>query len=423
MRNDNRVDLFVVGADFYTGATRNGRLEDGWCDFTTLVEEPVAKGYFGRLLGTTWYLTDQVSTESLRSFEEHKRQSMWLSRQGSGVALIIVDGAKYATRPPGVLSPGVKFRCKREDDVVRVLKQREDLAENAMVISADGEVGSPLLSFLHEKYDPRLVTLVPPGLEIHDKGSVRIARQHLEQARLKHDPQVPWNAYLESKERGKLAGIWYERAQGEFGNLIKGFVQSVPTVEVPSLRQSNVLSDLSLGHRVGERVADILKTWKEDDRRLAHDRDCIDFIGRKLIAHAADAILAEGVQQCPPSTADAEQPEPEGLHCDFQRKYRRLPREVQNKICEMVDTLRLDPHLGWPQVKGLITSRHQIKELRFDAADGVWRVAFAFANGKAILLAADDKSGQSEKKFYARLIEKADRRFETHLASLSGRKH
>jgi hypothetical protein len=192
MRNDKRVDLFVVGTDFYMGATRNGRLEDGWCDFPTLVEEEAkATDYFGWPLGTTWYLTDQVSTESLRAFEEHKRQSMWLSRQGSGVARIIVDGAKYGTRPPGVLSPGHEFRCKREEDAVRVLKQREDLAEDAMVISADSEAGSPLLSFLHEKYDGRLVTLVPPGLEIHDKGSVRIDRQHLVQARLKHEPRIP----------------------------------------------------------------------------------------------------------------------------------------------------------------------------------------------------------------------------------------
>jgi hypothetical protein len=37
-----------------------------------------------------------------------------------------------------------------------------------------------------------------------------------------------------------------------------------------------------------------------------------------------------------------------------------------------------------------------MKELRFDAADGVWRVAFAFdPNRRAILLAAGDKSGGS----------------------------
>jgi hypothetical protein len=38
-----------------------------------------------------------------------------------------------------------------------------------------------------------------------------------------------------------------------------------------------------------------------------------------------------------------------------------------------------------------------MKELRFDGADGVWRVVFAFdPNRKAILLVAGNKSGVSE---------------------------
>jgi hypothetical protein len=60
-----------------------------------------------------------------------------------------------------------------------------------------------------------------------------------------------------------------------------------------------------------------------------------------------------------------------------------------------------------------------MKELRFDAADGVWRVAFAFdPKRKAILLVAGDKSGVSEKKFYKRLIAEAGDRFDAHLARL-----
>ena len=60
-----------------------------------------------------------------------------------------------------------------------------------------------------------------------------------------------------------------------------------------------------------------------------------------------------------------------------------------------------------------------MKELRFAAADGVWRVAFAFdPKRKAILLVAGDKSGISEKRFYRRLIDKADARFDAHLAKI-----
>src|SRR6266496_4127905 len=65
-------------------------------------------------------------------------------------------------------------------------------------------------------------------------------------------------------------------------------------------------------------------------------------------------------------------------------------------------------------------SRHaNMKELRFDAADGVWRVAFAFdPKRKAILLVAGDKSGGSEKRFYRQLIDKADARFDAHLSKI-----
>lgn len=74
------------------------------------------------------------------------------------------------------------------------------------------------------------------------------------------------------------------------------------------------------------------------------------------------------------------------------------------------------PHLGRPRVDTLNDSRHSnMKELRFDAADGVWRVAFAFdPERKAILLIAGEKSGGSKKRFYKELIRKADLRFDAH---------
>ena len=60
-----------------------------------------------------------------------------------------------------------------------------------------------------------------------------------------------------------------------------------------------------------------------------------------------------------------------------------------------------------------------MKELRFDAADRVWRIAFAFdPRRKAILLVAGDKSGSSEKRFYRELISKTDDHYDAHLARL-----
>ncbi len=76
------------------------------------------------------------------------------------------------------------------------------------------------------------------------------------------------------------------------------------------------------------------------------------------------------------------------------------------------------PQLGRPHVDTLAGSEHaNMKELRFDAEDGVWRVAFAFdPKRQAVLLVAGDKSGTSQKRFYKNLIQKADQRFDNWLS-------
>lgn len=63
-----------------------------------------------------------------------------------------------------------------------------------------------------------------------------------------------------------------------------------------------------------------------------------------------------------------------------------------------------------------------MKELRFDAEGGVWRVAFAFDPGReAIVLVAGDKRGLSQGRFYKQRIERADRRLDVHLAAMGGK--
>ncbi len=63
-----------------------------------------------------------------------------------------------------------------------------------------------------------------------------------------------------------------------------------------------------------------------------------------------------------------------------------------------------------------------MKELRFSASDGEWRVAFAFdPKRSAILLVAGDKSGGSYARFYKGLLETADTRFNAHLRRLKKR--
>lgn len=106
---------------------------------------------------------------------------------------------------------------------------------------------------------------------------------------------------------------------------------------------------------------------------------------------------------------------------EFEPEFNELREEVRTEILALSRLLQqLGPLLGRPRVDTLKGSRYaNMKELRFAATDGEWRLAFAFdPKRKAILLVAGDKSGVSQKSFYERLIAKADQRFEAHLNRL-----
>lgn len=107
------------------------------------------------------------------------------------------------------------------------------------------------------------------------------------------------------------------------------------------------------------------------------------------------------------------------FHDAFDAEFSAFPRDVQKALTAKTRLLEaFGPHLGRPHVDTLNDSKHtNMKELRFDAAGGVWRVAFAFdALRQAVVLVAGDKSGGSEKRFYRSLIATADKRFDDHLA-------
>lgn len=107
------------------------------------------------------------------------------------------------------------------------------------------------------------------------------------------------------------------------------------------------------------------------------------------------------------------------FHRDFSREFDALPGEVQDELRAHSFLLeQFGPQLGRPHVDTLKGSSHaNMKELRFEAGNGVWRVAFAFdPKRRAILLVAGDKSGGSQKQFYRTLIAKADERFDDHLS-------
>lgn len=109
------------------------------------------------------------------------------------------------------------------------------------------------------------------------------------------------------------------------------------------------------------------------------------------------------------------------LHTAFEPEFAGLPESVQDELLAHARLLEMfGPQLGRPRADTLRGSKHaNMKELRFDASDGVWRVAFAFDPERhAILLVAGDKAGTSKKRFYKQLISRADDRFDTHLHQL-----
>ena len=96
------------------------------------------------------------------------------------------------------------------------------------------------------------------------------------------------------------------------------------------------------------------------------------------------------------------------FHQAFEAEYVELAHEVQDGFVAAAGLLqRQGPLLGRPHADTLEGSAYaNMKELRFAAADGVWRVAFAFdPTRKAIVLVAGDK---------------ADSRFADHLETLKG---
>ncbi len=107
---------------------------------------------------------------------------------------------------------------------------------------------------------------------------------------------------------------------------------------------------------------------------------------------------------------------------EFEPELMALPLEVRRTVLALSRLLRqFGPQLRRPRVDTLNGSKHaNMKEMRFHAADGEWRVAFAFDPQRlAVLLVSGDKSGMSERRFYRALIRKADERFDRHLARLA----
>lgn len=110
-------------------------------------------------------------------------------------------------------------------------------------------------------------------------------------------------------------------------------------------------------------------------------------------------------------------------HEAFDPEFDALPHPVRVALLAATGLLEIyGPALGRPYADTLSGSKHaNMKELRFTAANGVWRAAFAFDPGRnAIVLVAADKAGVAQRRFYKTLIAMADSRFDDHLKRLKG---
>ncbi len=90
------------------------------------------------------------------------------------------------------------------------------------------------------------------------------------------------------------------------------------------------------------------------------------------------------------------------FHDEFLPEFREFSEVVRRETYSLIELLsKFGPQLGRPHVDSLKGSkRSNLKELRFRADDGAWRIAFAFdVNRRAILLVGGDKSGGSQDKF------------------------
>lgn len=102
---------------------------------------------------------------------------------------------------------------------------------------------------------------------------------------------------------------------------------------------------------------------------------------------------------------------------EFAAEFPNLPKGTRVELAALAGLLqKFGPTLGRPRVDTLKGSRHpNMKELRFSAEGGEWRVAFAFDPRRL----AGDKAGVSSSRFYGELIRKADLRFESHLKQIA----
>ena len=110
------------------------------------------------------------------------------------------------------------------------------------------------------------------------------------------------------------------------------------------------------------------------------------------------------------------------LHDAFVEELEQLNERLQDELFAHAKLLaNYGPHLGRPTVDTLKGSSYfNMKEMRFSWQQEVWRVAFAFdPKRQVILLVGGNKCGVNQSRFYKRLIQVAEHRYQEHLQGLN----
>ncbi|MCU1262624.1 MAG: hypothetical protein JWO80_5509 [Bryobacterales bacterium] len=297
--SDDGVDLFVFGRDFYLGSASK-TIENGWCEFEALGLEQ-AKAAFGssRRLGTVWYLAERVPSDALRSFDEFRRQQLWLGVQGPSVARIIVDPIQTVRRL-GKFGPGSECVFRAEADIKTAL-QNASSRRSVLTISA-GEQFPLVLSFLEELAQTdngvQKKMLLPPESEIHSITNARqLQASELEAARLQGEKNdTKWKEYERSKRDSEQVVDWFSTlSSSEVHQSIRtnlhdlAFRRSTKWLEQV---RDNPQSDPKVWARASN-VGPLLISIAGGNQRLARRTRCVDFITKKLVVDAATKILEE----------------------------------------------------------------------------------------------------------------------------------
>jgi len=110
------------------------------------------------------------------------------------------------------------------------------------------------------------------------------------------------------------------------------------------------------------------------------------------------------------------------LHDAFVEEVEQLKESLKDELFAHAKLLaNYGPHLGRPTVDTLKGSSYfNMKEMRFSWQQEVWRVAFAFdPHRQAILLVGGNKCGVNQSRFYKRLMDVAEERYQEHLQNLN----